>query len=98
MEFNAERFAELLREVSPRRITAEKGVHSDYLQTEVFDRLAREEPVDFARLDWSAFEMCHLLPEPYGDELLFIEKGWAEGMNHRLQNISPAQPKDQKFF
>ena len=98
MEFAIKQLSELLREVPPRHITSEKGVHSDYLQTVVFDRLARGEPVDFARLDWNAFEMCHLLPESYGNDCLFIEKGWAQGLNHRLQNAPPAQPKDQKFF
>ena len=74
LEFDSKVFNELLQTVPMAIPYCEKPQHSDYLQTEVFDRLGRGESIDLSKLDLNALSSAIRLWR--GQEI--IMKAWHE--------------------
>lgn len=98
LEFDFKVFNELLQTVPAAIPYCEKPQHSDYLQTEVFDRLGRGESIDLSKLDLNAFELCHTSLAWSGDHYESMARGWGKGFNKMLKVIHAAPREKHAFF
>lgn len=98
MEFDKQRFIHALLEAPIETSLLEPPEHSEYLQTQVFDKLAVDDRVDLQALDWDAFDLRHVTPEGYNQQYHRIHKGWLQGINHFLRKTPAASLAEKGFF
>lgn len=98
MEFDKQRFVRALLDAPEEAPLFEPPEHSDYLQREVFDKLAAGEKVDLTSLDWDAFDLRHVTPEGYAKQYEKPHKGWLQGINHFLRKVPAANSNEKGFF
>ncbi len=97
MEFDKQKFFRNLLDAPAEEPFLEPPEHSEYLQKQMFDKLAAGEAVNLAALDWNAFELRHVTPEDYAKQYEETHKDWLEGVNWLLRK-SPAVCLNQKVF
>ena len=97
LEFDSKVFNNLLQTVPAAIPYCEKPQHSDYLQTEVFDRLSRGESIDLSKLDLDAFDLFHASPEWSDRHYESMARGWQKGFNKMLKLI-PASAREKRAF
>jgi hypothetical protein len=97
LEFHPEIFTEFLHSVPEKIPYCETPQHSEYLQTEVFDRLRRGETIDLTKLDLNAFDLCHTAMAWSEDHYRGMEQGWQKGFNKMLKLIQ-ASPREKRAF
>jgi len=97
MEFDKSKFIQNLLDAPAEDPFLEQPEHSDYLQKQVFDKLAAGETVDLTTLDWNAFDLRHVTPEGYVEQYEDEHKDWVMGANWLLRK-SPAVCLNQKVF
>lgn len=97
MEFDKQKFLQNLLDAPAEEPLLEPSEHSEYLQKQVFAKLAADEAVDLTSLDWDAFELRHVTPEGYARQHERIHGGWLQGINYYLQT-APAVPLTEKGF
>lgn len=97
-EFSRDAFFRQLQLLPAKQETIETFEHSEYLQTQVFDKFKAGESFSLKDLDFDAFEMRHVtdqnLPAVYKE----INCNWAKGFNRMVKRILPAAHTDRKFF
>lgn len=97
LEFHPEIFTELLHVVPEKIPYCETPQHSEYLQTEVFDRLRRGETIDLTKLDLNAFDLCNTAMAWSEDHYRSMERSWQKGFNKMLKLIQ-ASPREKRAF
>ncbi len=98
MEFDKQRFLCSLLEAPEEEPLLEPPEHSEYLQKQVFDKLAAGEAVDLKALDWNAFELRHVTPEDHGGRHERTHKDWLQGINYYLRKTPAASLPEKGFF
>ncbi len=98
MEFDKQRFFQSLLDMPAEQPLLETPEHSDYLQKQVFDKLAADQPIDLTDLDWDAFELRHVIPNGLDTQHGRIHYGWLCGVNAILHNIPAANLSEKRFF
>lgn len=98
VQFDKDMFLDTLRyTAAPSKITI-SGVHSEYLQREVFDKLKRGESVDLMALDWNAFDMCHVTPQGYDERYESNNRSWLRGLNRHFRRAEAVSLLRRNFF
>ena len=97
-EFDKLRFLQNLRDVPERSSPLREPQYSEYLKTQVFDKLRTEGNVDLRTLDLSAVSLHDLTPPGYPAMYEKVVAGWAMGANHFLKKIPPAYLSERTFF
>jgi len=97
MEFDKQKFFRNLLDAPAETPFLEPPEHSEYLQMQVFDKLAADEAVDLKALDWNAFALRHVTPEDYAKRYEVTHEGWLKGIVFQLRK-SPAVSLSQKNF
>jgi hypothetical protein len=97
-EFDQNIFTSLLRAALPKQKLLEEGVHSEYLQKQVFDVLKAEESVALRDIDFGAFELRHVCPP--GQEAAYARSnnGWLMRFNQFIKKTSAASLPQRRFF
>lgn len=97
-EFDKNCFLRLLRE-APEGVSLDiRAEHSEYLQKNVFDRLKTEGTFALDKLDWDAFQLCHVIPEDREELLARVKKDWVSGLHGFLRHFAAAPLTDRAFF
>ena len=97
LEFDKQCFEELLRSAPPKKELIEQPEFSPYVQ-EVFDTLAREGELDFTKIDWNAFDLCHVTPPGYENIYTHTNSGWIKGFIEFCRKTPTAQLHQRTFF
>ena len=98
LEFHPDVFLALLRQAQEPLPLYEEPAHSDYLQTEVFNRLSEGETIDLSRLDLDAFELRHVTPDWYERHFDYSVNAWQRGLNKAFKLAPPAAKDKRAFF
>lgn len=98
MEFDKRRFVQALLDAPPERPLLETSEYSEYLQKEVFDRLAAGASLVWRTLDWDAFELRHVTPVNYDRPYERVHTGWLQGINSFLRKTPAASLHEKGFF
>lgn len=97
-EFDKLRFLELLREAPERKELLEEPQHSEYLQTQVFDKLKANGVLDISTLDMGAVSLRDLVETGYPAMYENVFNGWSQGVNSFLKKTPAAHLKQRSFF
>jgi hypothetical protein len=98
LEFDRTIFAALLSTALPKQSVSEDGEHSEYLQKQVFDVLRAKENIDLRKIDFGAFELCHVIPDGYMNRNMQSENGWLLRFNQYIKQTPPVSLKQRQFF
>ena len=98
MEFDKQRFFQALLEAPAEQPLLETPERSEYLQTQVFDRLEAGETFSLMALDWNAFELRHVTPVNYARLYDRAHQGWLLGINAFLRKAPAASLSEKSFF
>lgn len=98
MKFDKRRFVQALLDAPKEAPLFEPSEHSDYLQKQVFDKLAAGEKVDLRSLDWTAFDLRHVTPAGYAGQYERPHRGWLQDINHFLHKIPATNSNEKRFF
>lgn len=90
-------FLQLLRE-APERRPMDAPRYSEYLQTQVFDKLKKDGVLDLKSLDLNAVELRDLIPEHYPAMYEEAVGGWAQGLNRFFKQAPATYLKQRTFF
>ena len=96
-EFDKLYFLQLLRDALARR-PLETPRYSEYLQTQVFDKLKKDGVLDLKSLNLNAVELRDLIPEHYPSMYDKTVGGWAQGLNHFFKKVPATYLKQRTFF
>lgn len=97
-EFDKLRFLQVLREAPERKPLLEKPEYSEYLKTQLFDKLEKDGKVDLRTLDLSAVSLRDLAPEGYHAKYEQTVGGWCQGLNHFFKKAPAACLTHRAFF
>lgn len=98
MEFDKQKFFRNLMDAPAEEPFLEPPEHSEYLQKQVFDKLAAEKTADLKSLDWDAFDLRHVTPENCGKQYETMHKGWLRDFNRYLRKIPAISLNQKRFF
>ena len=98
MEFDKQRFFQALLEAPAEQPLLETPERSEYLQTQVFDRLEAGETFSLMALDWNAFELRHVTPVNYDRLYDRAHQGWLLCINAFLRKAPAASLSEKSFF
>lgn len=98
LSFNVEHFLQMLQTAPETRPFLEPAEYSEYLQSQVFDRLKRQGQVDLLKLDWDELPPCRAFMPYYRELYENVDAGWTKGVNHFIHKTPAAPLTDRSFF
>lgn len=96
-EFDGARFRMGLRNAPDRNYLKLKSEKSDYVEEHIMVPIMAGNEVDLRKIDFNAFELCHVTPEYMTKIYETSASRWGQAMNRMLQSV-PAQPMIRKAF
>lgn len=97
LDFNKERFLSLLCAAPKIEPVIEEAEQSEYVQT-LIDAFEKDGRLELDRIDFNAFDLCHVTPQGYSRIYDHVKDGWVKGIVRFCRNTPPAHLQQRTFF